>query len=209
AKPSSQFVILDTSDGMRSVVSGSHFSPQVTQSADGRLWFSGPDGMSLVDPNHLPFNNLPPAVHVEQLIADRKTYDATANESLRLPPLIRDLQIDYTALSLVAPERNLFRYKLEPRDHDWQEVTNRRQVFYTDLPPGNYRFRVMACNNSGVWNNAGTYFDFYIAPTYYQTAWFRAAVPIVLLLGIFAIYQMRLRQVAQQVRGRMEERLQE
>jgi signal transduction histidine kinase len=67
----------------------------------------------------------------------------------------------------------------------------------------------MACNNSGVWNEAGTYFDFYIAPTYYQSAWFRAAVPIVLLLGVFAIYQMRLRQVAQQVRGRMEERLQE
>lgn len=209
AKPSSQFVILDTSDGMRSVVSGSHFSPQVTQSADGRLWFSGPDGMSVVDPNHLPFNNLPPAVHVEQLIADRKTYDATANESLRLPPLIRDLQIDYTALSLVAPERNLFRYKLEPRDRDWQEVTNRRQVFYNDLPPGNYRFRVMACNNNGVWNEAGTTFNFTIEPAYYQTTWFRVAALIVFLLGLVGIYQLRLRQVARQVRGRMEERLEE
>ena len=209
AKPSRQFVVLDNADGVRSISSGSHFSPQVTQSADGRLWFNGVEGVNVVDPNHLQFNNLPPPVHVEQLIADRKTYDATANESLRLPPLIRDLQIDYTALSLVAPEKNLFRYKLEPRDRDWQAVTSRRQVFYTDLPPGNYRFRVMACNNSGVWNEAGTSFDFYIAPTYYQSAWFRAAVPIVLLLVTFAIYQMRLRQVAQQVRGRMEERLQE
>src|SRR4029079_6202604 len=209
AKPSSQFVILDTSDGMRSVVSGSHFSPQVTQSADGRLWFSGPDGMSVVDPNHLPFNNLPPAVHVEQLIADRKTYDATANESLRLPPLIRDLQIDYTALSLVAPERNLFRYKLEPRDHDWQEVTNRRQVFYTDLPPGNYRFRVMACNNSGVWNNAGTLLDFSVAPAYYQTTWFRLSCLAAFLALLAALYQLRLRQLAQHYNIRMEERVNE
>ena len=208
AKPSSQFMIFDTSDGVRSGVSSSHFSPQVTQSEDGRLWFSGPEGVNVVDPNHLPFNNLPPAIQVEQLIADRKTYEAT-NGGLRLPPLIRDLQIDYTALSFVAPEKNLFRYKLEPRDHDWQEVTTRRQVFYNDLPPGNYRFRVMACNNSGVWNEAGTSLDFSIDPAYYQTMWFRVAALMVFLLGLVGIYQLRLRQVARQVRGRMEERLEE
>jgi len=207
AKPSSQFEIFDASDGMRSVSSSSHFSSQVTQSADGRLWFVGLDGVNVVDPNHLAFNNLPPAVHVEQLIADRKTYDA--NGGVLLPPLIRDLQIDYTALSFVAPEKNQFRYKLEPRDHDWQEATYRRQAFYNDLPPGNYRFRVMASNNSGVWNEAGTYFDFTIKPAYYQTTWFRVAALTVFLIGLLVIYQLRLRQVARQVRGRMEERLEE
>ena len=209
AKPPIQFVVLDTSDGVRSASSGSHFSSQVTQSADGRLWFCGVDGVGVIDPQHLPLNKLPPPVHVEQFIADRKTYDATSDGSLRLPPRIRDLQIDYTALSFVAPERNLFRYKLEGRDRDWQEITNRRQVFYNDLPPGDYRFRVIACNNNGIWNDDGTYFDFTIAPAYYQTTWFRVGALIVLLLGLGAIYQMRLRQVAGQVRGRMEERLQE
>lgn len=209
ARPSIQFVVLDTSDGVRSVAMGNHFTPQVTQSADGRIWFYGLDGVNVIDPNHLLFNNLPPPVHVEQFIADRKTYEATANGSLRLPPLIRDLQIDYTALSLVAPERNLFRYRLDGRDRDWQEVTNRRQVFYNDLPPGNYRFRVMASNNNGVWNEAGTYIDFAIAPAYYQTAWFRGAVLIIFVFGLAGIYQLRLRQIAQQVRGRMEERLEE
>ena len=172
---------------------------------------AGDGGVNLVDPNHLPFNKLPPPVHIEQLIADRKTYDAISDGSgpLRLPPLIRDLQIDYTALSLVAPEKILFRYKLEGRDSDWQEAGNRRQVFYNDLSPGNYRFRVMACNNSGVWNEAGTYVDFTIAPAYYQTAWFRIAVVILLLLVLGALYQLRLRQVARVVRGRMEERLEE
>ncbi len=209
AKPAIPLMVLDTSDGVRSVSSGSHFSPPVTQAADGRLWFFGLDGVNVLDPKHLPFNNLPPPVHVEQLIADRKTYDSTANGSLRLPPLIRDLQIDYTALSFVAPEKNLFRYKLEPRDRDWQGVTNRRQAFYNDLPPGNYRFRVMASNDRGVWNEAGTYLDFTIAPAYYQTTWFRVAAVVFFLVGLVVIYQLRLQQVARQVRGRMEERLEE
>lgn len=207
ARPSIEFVVLGASDGVRTVATGSHFSPQVTQSADGRIWYYGLEGVNVIDPNRLPFNQLPPPVHVEQIIADRQTYDVSSN--VRLPPLIRDLQIDYTALSFVTPESNRFRYRLDGRDNDWQEVTNRRQVFYTDLGPGNYRFRVIASNNSGVWNESGTYLDFTIEPAYYQTAWFRVSVVILFLFILAALYQLRLRQVAQQVRARMEERLEE
>lgn len=211
AEPVVQATVLDNLDGVKSLASGNHFTPQVAQSKDGKLWFSAGDGVSVVDPGRMRLNTLPPPVHIEQFIADRQTYAAIPDESgrLRLPPLIRDLQIDYTALSLVAPEKILFRYKLEGRDSDWQEVTNRRQAFYNDLPPGNYRFRVMACNNSGVWNEAGTYVDFFIAPAYYQTAWFRITAIVLFLLVLGALYQLRLRQVARQVRGRMEERLEE
>ncbi len=158
-----------------------------------------------------PFNQLPPPVHIEQITADRNPHDVTAenNGSLRLPALSRDLEIDYTALSLVAPEKIRFRYKLEGYDHDWQDAGNRRQAFYTNLPPRTYRFRVVACNNSGVWNEAGTYFDFSIAPAYYQTTWFRLLLAIAFLMLLGVIYQLRLRQVAGQVRARMEERLEE
>ena len=126
-----------------------------------------------------------PPVQIEQFVADRKTYDATYDGGgpLRLPPLIRDLQIDYTALSLAAPEKIRFRYRLEGRDSDWQEAGNRRQVFYNDLGPGNYRFRVIACNNSGVWNETGAYVDFTIAAAYYQTAWFRILVVLLFLVS--------------------------
>jgi ligand-binding sensor domain-containing protein/signal transduction histidine kinase len=211
ARPTIRVTVFDSSDGVRNFVGAGHYSPQVAKSSDGRLWFADLDGVNVVDPNHLPFNRLPPPVHVEQLIADRKTYDATSdvNGHVRLPPLIRDLQIDYTALNLVAPEKILFRYKLEGHDHDWQDVGNRRQAFYNDLPPGDYRFRVMACNNSGVWNEAGTFLDFSITPAYYQTTWFRVSVVVVFLLLLGALYQLRLRQVSRQVRGRMEERLEE
>jgi signal transduction histidine kinase/ligand-binding sensor domain-containing protein len=202
-----QSTVFDSSDGVRSLAVGGHYSPQVTKSSDGKLWFTGDDGVSVVDPRNLHLNKLPPPVHVEQFIADRQAYDASGQ--VRLPPLIRDLEINYTALSLVAPEKILFRYKLEGYDRDWQDVGNRRQAFYTNLPPRNYRFRVMACNNSGVWNEAGTYFDFTIAPAYYQTTWFRVLLAIALLMLLGAIYQLRLRQVARQFNMRIEERVAE
>ncbi|MEY2396099.1 MAG: hypothetical protein QOF94_2444, partial [Acidobacteriaceae bacterium] len=211
AKRRIQATFLDSSDGVRIMARASGYSPQVAKSSDGKLWFTGFDGVSVVDPRRLPFNKLPPPVHIEQLTADRKTYDASsdASEPLRLPPLVRDLQIDYTALSFVAPEKILFRYQLEGHDKDWQDVGNRRQAFYNDLPPGTYRFRVIASNNSGVWNEAGTYLDFTIAPAYYQTTGFRVLFAIAFLMLLGVIYQLRLRQVAGQVRARMEERLEE
>lgn len=211
AKPIIQTAVFDSSDGVRMTSSGGHMSPQIAKSMDGRLWFHGPDGVSVIDPGRLPFNRLPPPVHVNQITADRQTYDVSSDSTqrLHLPPLIRDLQIDYTALSLVVSEKVRFRYKLEGYDRDWHEADIRRQAFYTNLPPRNYRFRVMACNNNGVWNETGTYFDFTIDPAYYQTTWFRVAVFIAFLLLLAAIYQLRLQQVARQVRGRMEERLEE
>src|SRR5262249_4696889 len=173
--------------------------------------FLARDGVSILDPRHLGFNKLPPPVHVEQVIADRKTYEvpSSASGSLSLPPLIRDLQIDYTALSLVAPEKVRFRYKLEGWDRDWQDVSNRRQAFYNNLPPRNYRFRVMACNNSGVWNETGAFLDFAVAPAYYQTTWFRLSCLAAFLALLAALYQLRLRQVTQRVRAQMEGRVAE
>jgi signal transduction histidine kinase len=128
---------------------------------------------------------------------------------LRLPPLVRDLEIDCTVLSLAALERVLFRYKLEGRDRDWQEVGNRRQAFYTNLPPRNYRFRVRACNNSGVWNEAGTFLDLSVAPAYYQTKWFRFLCGAAFFASLGALYQIRVSKVAREFNMRLEERVNE
>ncbi|HXR10039.1 MAG TPA: triple tyrosine motif-containing protein, partial [Candidatus Acidoferrales bacterium] len=125
------------------------------------------------------------------------------------PARVRDLEIDYTALSLVAPEKMKFRYQLEGYDRDWQDAGNRRQAFYTNLPPRNYRFRVRASNNSGMWNEAGAFLDFSIAPAYYQTGWFRASVAAAILIMLAAAYQLRLRYLKQQFHIRMEERVNE
>ena len=204
--------IFDGSDGLRTLaVLTNDYTPHVTKSTDGKLWFVAPDGISVVDPGHLPSNNLPPPVHIEQITADRKAYDVSAGDSgpARLPPLIRDLEIDYTAPSLVAPERVLFRYKLEGRDQDWKDVGNRRQAFYTNLSPGNYRFRVTASNNSGVWNDAGTFLDFSVAPAYYQSNWFRVTCLAALLGLLWGLYQLRLRQMAREFHAGLEARVNE
>jgi signal transduction histidine kinase/ligand-binding sensor domain-containing protein len=184
--------VFDTSDGLRSFAVVGDYTPRVGKSADGKLWFMVPDGISVVDPHHLPFNRLPPAVHIERVIADGD--DLTMRS--RLPPLVRDLQIDFTALSLVAPEKVRFRYKLEGWDSDWKDVGNRRQAFYTGLGPGPYQFRVTASNNDGVWNEAGTSLDFSVAPAYYQTTLFRIAGVAVFFALLWLLHHLRLMALA-------------
>jgi PAS domain S-box-containing protein len=178
------------------------FSPQASRSPDGKLWFANNSVLQMFDPAHTKKNLVSPPVHAEQIIADGKTYDVGPDRAgpLRLPPLIRDLEIDYTALSFMAPEKVRFRYKLEGVDRDWHEVGNRRQAFYTDLPPRRYRFRVTACNNSSVWNETGTFLDFTIAPAYYQTNWFRVLCVAAFLALLATAYQMRVRQLRNEER---------
>jgi len=211
AKRTIQATVFDSSDGVRILASGGHFSPLVARSSDGKLWFLPWDGVSIIDPRHLPFNPLPPPLDIQKIVADRKTYDAAsaAGGRIALPALVRDLEIDYTALSLVAPEKNLFRYRLEGYDTDWEDARNRRQAFYTNLSPGDYHFHLMACNNSGVWNETGTVLDFSVAPAYYQTTLFRLSCVAALLLLLAALYQLRVRQVTRQFNMRLEERVAE
>jgi hypothetical protein len=85
-------------------------------------------------------------------------------------------------------------------DRDWREVVNEREVQYSNLAPGNYRFRVTACNNSGVWNDTGTFLDFSIDPAYYQTNWFRVLCAAALLALLWGIHQLRIEQLRYQER---------
>jgi PAS domain S-box-containing protein len=194
--------VFDNSDGLRTLAVVGDYTPRVAKSSDGRLWFSVPDGISFIDPHHLPFNTLPPPVYVEKVVADRKEYEENLSggtpSNPRLPPLVRELEIDYTALSLVAPEKVLFRYKLEGWDREWKDAGTRRQAFYSNLPPRNYTFRVMACNNSGLWNEAGTSLDFSIAPAYYQTHWFRLSCVAVFIVVLWALYRWRVHRLTSQ-----------
>jgi PAS domain S-box-containing protein len=200
--------VFDNSDGLRSLAVVGDYTPRAAKSSDGKLWFSIPDGISVVDPRHLQFNKLLPPVHVEQVIADRKEYwenlSGDAPSNLRLPPLVRELEIDYAALSMVAPEKVLFRYKLEGWDQDWQSVGTRRQAFYTNLPPGKYRFHVIACNNDGVWNEEGARLDFVIAPAWYQTTWFRLLYVAAFLAFLWGLYRLRVQQLRRE-EGKLRE----
>jgi PAS domain S-box-containing protein len=141
-------------------------------------------------------NLIPPPVHVEQVIADRKGHSPQGD--VRLPARTRDVEIDYTALSFAVPQKVRFRYRLEGRDTDWQEAGTRRQAFYTDLRPGTYRFHVIACNNDGAWNEAGATLDFSIVPAWYQTNWFRVLCVVAFLALLYGAYRVRVRQLRRQ-----------
>jgi hypothetical protein len=143
------FDLLDAYDGVQPYPGT--FGPRAARSNDGRLWFANGTVAQVIDPDRLYRNAIPPPVHVEDVIADRKSY--SIRNGLHLPALTRDLEIDYTALSFVVPQKVQFRYKLEGYDREWQDPQTRRQAFYSNLRPGNYRFHVIASNNSGVWND--------------------------------------------------------
>ena len=193
------------------LVGASEYGPRVAKGTDGKIWFLTGEGVQVVDPRHLAVNKLPPPVRIEQIVADRKIYwqnlPGVPVSNMRLPARTRDLQIDYTALSLVAPEKVHFKYKLEGQDSDWREVVNDRQVQYSNLAPGPYRFRVIACNNSGVWNEQGDTLEFSIAPAYYQTSWFRALCVAAFLALLWAAYWWRLRQLHHQFEMTLEARV--
>jgi signal transduction histidine kinase/ligand-binding sensor domain-containing protein len=202
-------VVFDISDGVKNRSAPGGFHPYVSKALDGRLWFVTTDGVGVIDPRHLSPNRIPPPVQIEEVIADRKSHwkNLTGSGSNpRLPPLVRTLQIDYTALSFAAPEKVRFRYRLDGYDSEWTDAGPRRQAFYNDLAPRSYRFRVMACNNNGVWNEAGAALDFSIAPAYYQTTWFQVLCVIAACTLLWVFYRLRIRQMSAIYHARLAER---
>jgi ligand-binding sensor domain-containing protein len=188
-------------DALDGVQPGNAFYKTAARSTDGRLWFANGSVLQMIDPANLAGNTIVPQVHVEEIVANRKHYSPEG--VLNLPRLTQDLEIDYTALSFVAPQKVLFRYKLDGNDRDWQDAGTRRQAFYTDLKPGSYRFRVVACNNDGVWNESGAEVSFFIVPAFYQTLWFHLLCVIAAGSTIWIFYLVHLRRVT----GRMHEQL--
>ncbi len=182
--------VFDTFDGAQA---GRAFWNAAARSPDGRLWFANGTVLQMIDPAQLPENELAPPVHVERIVADRHSY--APENGVTVPALTRDLEIDYTALSFGVPQKVFFRYKLEGRDTNWTEAATRRQAFYSDLRPGRYRFRVIACNSDGFWNEAGASLDFSILPAYYQRTWFGMACGGASLIVLWILYQFRVRQL--------------
>ena len=149
---------------------------------DGTLWLPSIRGMVRVDPSRIRTNELAPPVVLESVIADGKELDL--NGELRAPPGSTNWEFHYAALSMVAPERVHFRYKLEGYETNWVEANTRRTAYYTRLPPGKYVFRVVASNDDGLWNEIGAAQSFELLPHFYETTWFKGVcVGVVLLLG--------------------------
>lgn len=180
-------------DGMGSAECQGGFQPAGWRARDGRLWFPTIKGLAVVDPTKLTTNPFPPPVHIEAMLVDQIA-GPLANP-FRIAAGARSLEIHYTALSFLVPERVRFKYRLEGFEKGWVEAGTRRTAYYTGLPPGDYRFQVQACNNDGVWNEVGASIALMVSPHFYQTWWF-----ICLYLGAagasgWALYRWRVREL--------------
>jgi signal transduction histidine kinase/ligand-binding sensor domain-containing protein len=180
--------------------------PTAVEGANGRIWFGTYTGIFWIDPDRIQ-RNPPPPVFVESVVADGKQYRDLSD--LRMPPNVANLQINYTALDLSLPERVRFRYKLDGVDSNWLDAQTRRQAYYTKLPPGRHAFHVIACNGDGVWNETGATLNFFIAPAFYQTVWFKLLLAIAVLMLIWLLHTLRLRWATAQMQARLGERLEE
>ncbi len=171
--------LYDDGDGMlnRQCVGARH--PSITP--DGKLLFPTFGGLVVVDPGQLKQNTVPPPLKINQVLRDDVDLGLTQNQTLT--PGNHRYIFNYSALSFVAPEKVKFKFKLEGYDKDWISSTGDRKAFYTNIPSGNFTFRVIACNNDGVWNNTGASYTFRIAPFFYETAWFRI-LTVVFLTGL-------------------------
>jgi signal transduction histidine kinase len=171
----------DRVDGMGSSQCTGDRQPTAWKARDGRLWFATMGGVTVVDPRSLPLNQRPPPVAIEAVLIDDKAAPG-AGDRIEVPPGGRRLEFRYAALSFTAPSKVRFQYRLEGLDENWIEANDRRAAHYTRVPPGSYRFQVIAANNDNVWNKTGASLAVVVQPYLWQTGWFRV-LSAVLLVG--------------------------
>ncbi|MHB1168297.1 MAG: ATP-binding protein [Longimicrobiales bacterium] len=177
------------------------------EDGSGVLWFLTNSGVARLDPRRITKNRLPPPVAIRQVVMDDSAFHP--GERVLVPPHTRTLRIEYTALSLVMPERVQFRHRLEGWDNAWRDGGNRREVTFTDLRPGTYRLQVAASNNDGVWNEAGTMLAVTVMPAWYQTGWFQLLIVIAILGAAATAYRFRMQRMQAGLAARYHAQLME
>jgi ligand-binding sensor domain-containing protein/signal transduction histidine kinase len=200
-----QPVSFDTADGMKSAECSNEGHPAGVRGRDGSLWFPTIHGVVAFNPNAVRQQSAAPQVLVEQVRAGRQTFAAHAGR-IRIPPGNGDLEFEFTAISFGAPERIRFQYRLEGFDPDWIDADRRREAFYTNLPPGDYRFHVKAYPYNGTWPVESVSQALTLMPHFYQQTWFYAmCLGAIAALGMVA-YRLRIRGIERRFDAVLAER---
>jgi signal transduction histidine kinase/ligand-binding sensor domain-containing protein len=196
-KTQPQFAVFTKSDGLPSNLCG-YNQPSAWKGGDGRLWFATYNGIAVMDPRHLPHNDMPPPVVLEAVTADDKPLKLPTGVSdvpLRIAAGTTELDLRFAALSYTAPKKNRFRYRLQGLDQDWSKTTTSPTAVYRHLAPGSYHFQVCACNNDGVWNESGATLALRVLPFFWQTGWFRGLLAAAIVGLVYWAFRARLAQV--------------
>lgn len=179
----------------------------LVQGGDGRIWMATTGGTVWVDPARIPSNPAPPPVAITMVEAGGTRHRDPGD--LALAAGTGEVVFNFSVLSHAMPERARVRYKLHGFDDRWIDPGTRRQAFYTNLPPGDYRFQVIAANEDGVWNRAGAEVGVEIPPTFFQSRWFALLCVLAALAALWLVYKARIRRVGLRIRAGLEERLAE
>ncbi|HVR53280.1 MAG TPA: response regulator, partial [Pseudorhodoferax sp.] len=196
--PSSETVlkVYTVEDGVHST---EFFATANGQTRDGRLWFSGFKGLTVVDPAKLPANPQRPPVYLTSVRVDgQEIHPGSAFERVRSLVFNWDhnsIDLDFVALGYTNPRQNQYAYRLYGWEEKWQEIGNQRSARYTRLAPGRYEFQVKAANNDGLWNEDGLKVSVTVQPAFWQTATFRAALVLLALTLAYLAYRWRLRSL--------------
>ncbi len=185
-------------DGMKSRECNGGLQPAGYHTEDGKMWFPTIKGAVSIQPDHLKINTVVPPVYIVHLLVDGE--EIKPGGQLKLKPGVQKLEFHYTALSYAVPKKVMFKYKLEGYDTEWADAGTRRVAYYTNLAPGSYTFRVKACNDDGLWNEAGASFSFQKMPYFYETSWFMFSIAALILLLMFTIYRLRIRHMKRRER---------
>ena len=180
-------------DGMASPECDGGFQPSAWKTRDGRLWFPTVKGVAVVDPKHLAPIPRPPTSLVEQVWGD--DWPFSPQGTIIVPPGHGKIEFGYTGFNFLAPGDITFRYRLEGFDRDWVEAGTRRTAYYTNIPPGQYRFRVSARNRGGPWSEQESSIRIELRPHFYQQWLFYALMGLVLAALIITGHRVRVRQL--------------
>ncbi len=180
-------------DGMLSTECNGGRQPASIKDNDGNFWFPTQNGVAIVTPEAESSNPLSPSVVIESASVEREQVDI--RKGIVIEPGQKNIEIRYTGLSLVKSDQIKFKYKLEGHDPDWIEAGTRRTAYYSYLPPGNYRFQVIAANSDGIWNEKGVSIELELKPSFYQTRSFYLLCLSIATLALFLIWQISVYQL--------------
>jgi signal transduction histidine kinase len=188
-------------------VEGVDRSRSMVTDGSHRIWMSVHGGLAMTDPE-LTFQDAEPAtVRLEAVTAGSQKY--RLNQPLRIPPGSGSISWTFGVDTLADLQRIRFRHRLVGLDRRWSSISSSRQVTYSNLSPGEYRFEVEASNAAGLWNGPVRSVAFTIEPAFWQTWWFRALVLVLCLLVLVAVYQLRVYQMMREMDLLFQERLAE
>lgn len=204
------FQLLNEQDGLVGAPAQSKPTPSAVIDKRGLLWFATSGHLVSIDPALARRSESKPNVVLESVVENGVVHRTAEGESVTVGALgLKTLEFDYIGIDLSSPDRVSYQYMLEGQDKEWQDAGSRRQAFYTNLPAGEYQFRVRAASGTGPWSELPAPMKLTVKAPFYRTAWFYLLCTIPVLGLVWLIYRLRVRQITAQLRHRLEERAQE